>query len=199
MKLARIALTLFAITLFQSSGFYAQEITKPREDKNFRLEIEPSSFALRGFAGSLTYNITKYDDINVGLYLATLDIPKLIQTRMFDNIGDTADVRLGFEAALMFRFKLNMFKKMESNPYVGMIVGWEYFDIKQPNMETLTIKTGIATPYVGYELYVYKQILYVNPQLRSVFYFNPDKSDITRSENLVDCYLLPQIALGIRL
>lgn len=178
---------------------FSQENKLPREDKNFRLEMEPASVVLRGLAASLTYNVTQYDDFNVGIYGASLDIPKWVQRNMFDNVGDTTNIRLGMEAAIMVRYKLNLLKHRESNPYVGMIAGWEYFDIKQPGMEKLRISTGIATPYIGFEFYVYKQMLYLNPQIRGVYYFGTKNSDETRAEQLHDCYLLPQVSIGIRL
>jgi len=177
----------------------AQEMTVPRTDKNFRVEIEPASLFLQGFAASVTYNVTKYDDFNVGIYGASLNLPKWVQTDMFSNVGDTTDIRLGMEIAIMSRFKLNVFKNSESNPYVGSILGWEYFDITQRNSEKLRIKTGIFTPYIGYELYVYKQMVYINPQIRGVYYFQTQTADVNRPEKLAHCYFLPQVAIGMRL
>jgi hypothetical protein len=177
----------------------SQENPIPRQDKNFRLELEPASVFLQGFAASVTYNVTKYKDFNVGIYGASLNLPKWVQADMFSSVGDTTDIRLGMELAVMARFKLNVFKERESNPYVGTILGWEYFDISQPNQEKLRIKTGIFTPYVGYEIYLYKQMVYLNPQIRGVYYFSTQTEDASRSEILVDCYLLPQLAIGLRL
>ena len=192
----RFLLVFIGFLAFSSFG---QDQTVPRKDKDFRLELEPSSVLLRGFAASCTYNLTKWDDINAGVYFATSDIPGILKEDMFSDVDNTTDVRLGMEFALMTRFKLNMFKNKESNPYVGMILGWEYFDIKQPGQQKLRITTGIATPYIGYEIYFYKQMLYVNPQLRGVYYFGTKSDDSTRPETLVARYLLPQISLGIRL
>lgn len=189
---------IFLFGAFSSAPLHAQEQTIPREDKDFRVEFEPASILLKGFAGSCTYNVTRWNDFNVGLYGASLTLPTWIQRNMFNNIGDTTDIRLGVELAVMARYKLNVFKTRESNPYVGMILGWEYFDISQPNASTVRITTGIATPYIGFEFYVYKQMLYINPQLRGVYYFGTQTSDTSRPETLVDCYLLPQVSLGVR-
>ncbi|MCH2233502.1 MAG: hypothetical protein MK078_04545 [Crocinitomicaceae bacterium] len=169
-------------------------------DKKFRLEIEPASFAFRGFSGSLLYALTPDNSFSLGLYAASVNVPVFTRRNMFDNVGeDTSSVRLGFQAALMARYNINIFKNMESNPYVGLIFGWEYFDIDQPyNPETLRITTFIATPYVGYEFYFYKQMLFLNPQLRGVFYFGDKSSDASRPEQLTGGYLLPQLSLGVR-
>lgn len=193
-------LFLISFLLFQAElPIFSQETTVPRQDKNFRVEMEPASVFLKGFAASVTYNVTKYKDFNVGIYGASLNLPKFMQSNTFAGIGDSTDVRLGMEFATMARFKLNVFKKRESNPYVGAIIGWEYFDISQPNMEKLRVKTGIFTPYFGYEIYVYKKMVYLNPQLRGVYYFGTQTQDVSRPEILVDCYILPQVAIGIRL
>lgn len=196
--LKKLMLTLCILFSFMSF-VSAQETTIPREDKDFRVEVEPASIILKGLATSITYNVTKYNDFNVGIYGASLNIPKWVQKDMFSNIGDTTDIRLGIELAVMARYKLNVFKKRESNPYVGMILGWEFFDISQENKEKLRVKTGIMTPYVGYEIYVYKQMLYLNPQIRGVYYFGTSYSDPNRAEKITECYLLPQVAIGIRL
>ncbi len=192
-------LSTLCFVFFVGAYSVAQEQTIPRDDKDFRVELEPSSWFLKGFAASCTYNLTKWNDFNAGVYFASSEIPKWVQVDMFNNVGDTTNIRLGMEFALMARYKLNLFKKAESNPYVGIILGWEYFDIKQPNMEDLRITTGIATPYIGYEIYFYKQMLYLNPQLRGVYYFGSNSSDESRSEKIVGRYILPQLSLGIRL
>lgn len=176
---------------------FGQEAFTPRADKDFRIEYEPASAFLKGFALGASYNVTKHDDVNLGVYFATLEIPKWVQANAFIGTGDSTDTRLGFEAAVMIRHKLNMFKNWESNPYVGMHLGWEYFDVYQPNMDKLTIQTFIATPYIGFEWYVYK-MFYINPQARGVYYFGKKKSDPDRPETIRN-YVLPQVALGIRL
>ena len=133
-NLTRILPVLFFL-FYVGSFSIAQEQTVPRDDKDFRVELEPSSLFLKGFAASCTYNLTKWNDFNAGIYFASSEIPKWVQVDMFNNVGDSTNIRLGMEFALMARYMLNLFKKRESNPYVGIILGWEYFDIKQPNME----------------------------------------------------------------
>jgi len=190
---------LICLSVLSTFAFSQDDEVK---DRNFRIEIEPASFIYRGFAGSVMYALTEDNNFSIGLFGASLDIPDFTRPNMFDNVGnsDTSKARLGFQAALMARYKIPVFKKFESNPYVGFIGGWEYFDIEQPSFtEKLRLTTFVITPYIGYEIYYFKQMLYVNPQLRSVFYAGKKTSDASRPEALKKFLLLPQISLGIRL
>ena len=69
--------------------------------------------------------------LNLGVFLSC-DVPNFSKKGVFENVNDDTDVRIGFEFAVTGRYKLNLFKNMESNPYIGFICGWEYFDIQQP-------------------------------------------------------------------
>jgi len=179
---------------------FSQKQGEPK-DKNWRVEIEPVSFILKGVAGSIMYSVSEDKKFSVGLYGASLDIPDRLKSGIFENVGqDTSNVRLGFELAVMARYNVTIFKQWESNPYVGLILGWEYFDINQPSYtEDVKLSTYLVTPYVGYEFYIYRQMLYLNPQLRSVFYLGPTSSVPSRPEALKSYFILPQVALGIRL
>ena len=42
-------------------------------------------------------------------------------------------------------------------------------------------------------------MLYVNPQLRGVYYFGSKSSDESRPEKIVGRYVLPQVSIGVRL
>ncbi len=191
---------LLLLTIFLSGIVIAQK-EGPSKDKDWRIEVEPSSFVLNGIAGSITYNVSRDNKFNLGLFAAALDIPNRFRDDMFNHVGmDTSSARLGFELAVMGRYKLDIFKKLESNPYVGLIVGWEYFDIKQPSFaEKVRLKTFLVTPYVGYEFYFFRQWAYLNPQLRSVFYLGPTSSIPSRNESLKSTFIFPQISVGVRL
>ncbi len=183
---------------FNSGSAQAQEDVV--KDRNFKFELEPASFALRGFAGSFLYNITKDNKLALGIYGATLDVPVWSRPSIFENVGeDTSSVRLGMQIALMVRYKLQLFDQWESNPYVGFIFGYEYFDVTQPSYsEKVRLSTLVATPYVGYEFYFFKQMLFINPQLRAVFYAGQKTSDASRPEKIGSFFMLPQISLGVR-
>lgn len=196
MKTINSFICLFAIFVLTLNSVFSQET----KDRNFRLEIEPSSFAMRGVSGSIMYNITQDNKFSLGLYSASLDVPVWSREDMFDNVGeDTSDVRLGFEIALTARYRFDLFPEWESEPYVGLIAGWEYFDVTQPSFaESVRLSTFLITPYVGYEFYFFRQMLFINPQLRSVLYVGASSSDETRPEKMGTFFLLPQISLGVR-
>lgn len=190
-----VSLSVFAQDTEDTSG----------KDRDLKIEIEPASFFLRGAAGSVAYNVTKDNAFSLGLYSASLDVPGWAKPYIFENVyddisfEDTSDVRLGFELALMARYKFDLFKDWESDPYVGLILGWEYFDVTPKGGTSVRLSTIVATPYIGFEFYILKQMLYVNPQLRGVFYFGQQTSDSARPEAISSFFMLPQISLGIRI
>ena len=178
-----------------------QWVSGQESTRKFRIEIEPAAFALRGVSGSILYNVSKAPNLSLGLFGASVDVPIFTRANMFENVGgDTSDVRLGFQAALMARYNMKLFKEMESNPYVGLIAGWEYFDIKQPyHPDPVRLTTYILTPYLGYEFYFYKQLLFLNLQLRGVVYLGAKSDTPARKEALSTFLFLPQVSIGIRL
>lgn len=198
-----LLITVFTFNFF--NPFLTQEKEFKLSDKKFRLELEPASFFLNGAAASLYYVLDEKKNLNLGIYLLSCDVPDFSKQGVFDNVPEEADVRIGFEFAVTGKYKLNLFKNLESNPYVGFIFGWEYFDIKQPSdTESFRLSTWIFTPYLSHEIYLYKQMLYLNPQLRGVLYFGQSDpmvngNPVMRDEKITNSYLLPQIGLGLRL
>ena len=169
-------------------------------DHKFRLEVEPYSFLARGVSGSLLYALDKESKFSAGLYAASMDIPKWSYRGIFQNVDpEIADVRLGFQLSASFRYKLNVFKSWESNPYVGLMLGWQYFDVTQdPYTDAVRLSTLLVTPNLGYEFYFFKKRVYINPQVRAVFYAGQDSSNELRPETINSFFILPQIAGGIR-
>jgi hypothetical protein len=193
-------LILLSASLFIFSHLIAQ--TDSIKDRDLRIEVEPASFLFRGFSGGIYQNITKNNQLSLGLFTAFLDVPDPLRKTLFNNVGqsDTSHARLGFELAVNARYRFKLFPSRESNPYVGVILGWEYFDVSQPSIAGVNrLSTFIFTPYLGYELYFYKRMLYLNPQLRGVTYFGSKSSIENRPESLKSFGLLPQIGIGIRL
>ena len=191
---------LFIFSVLLINPFFSQDNEFQSSDKKFRLELEPATIFLGGAGVSLTYLLDEKKNMNLGVYFLSCDVPNFSKKGVFENVQDDTDVRIGFEFAVTGRYKLNLFKKKESNPYIGFICGWEYFDLQQPTeTESFRISTWIFTPYLSHEIYLYKQKLYVHPQLRSVLYFGTKHDNPERPEQLSNSFLLPQIGLGIRL
>ena len=208
MKIYNFKILLITVfTFYFFNPFLSQEKEFKLSDKKFRLELEPASFFLNGAAASLYYVLDEKKNLNLGIYLLSCDVPDFSKQGVFEGVNDNADVRIGFEFAVTGKYKLNLFKNLESNPYIGFIFGWEYFDIQQKeplNTEKFRISTWIFTPYLSHEIYLYKQMLYLNPQLRGVLYFGQsaptvDGISVVRNEKITKSYLLPQIGLGLRL
>lgn len=191
---------LFILSILIINPFYSQDDEFQLSDKKFRLELEPATIFLGGAGVSLTYVLDEKKNMNLGVYFLSCDVPNFSKKGVFENVEDETDVRIGFEFAVTGRHKINLFKKKESNPYIGFICGWEYFDLQQPaDTESFRISTWIFTPYLSHEIYIYKQMLYIHPQLRSVLYFGTKHEMPDRPEQLSNSFLLPQIGLGIRL
>lgn len=181
---------------FSVTGFSQEAKSDSIKDRDWRIEVEPTSFVFRGFNLHVSRNITTNNRLNIGLYFLSLDIPQKALPGMFNHVPNEADVRLGFEAAVVTRYS---FPVAGLNPYVGLIVGWEYFDISHSALPSVRISTGVLTPFVGHEIYLYKKMVFVNPQLRGVFYFRPQSDIPWRPESMEPFFVLPALSVGVRL
>lgn len=177
---------------------YTQESVAQKE-RDWLIEVEPAAFVLGGFGFQFGRNLTKDNKLSTSFYSVATDVPEAIKSRMFSNTVAEDELRLSFQLALNTRYKIELFKNRASNPYVGLVTGWEYFDLKNEAKQDLRIEVFLFTPYIGAEIYVYKNILYINPQLRSVFYINPKYSIENRDETINNPFILPQISIGVRL
>lgn len=166
---------------------------------DLKIEVEPGLFFNNGRSLNVLYNVTQDNNLGLGLYLMTSDVPEQIHKNMFTNITDSTNIRVSTEVALNFRYRIKAFQSMESNPYVGAILGWENLRLTKPGLEDLNISTFILTPHIGYEIYLYKRMLYINPQVRAVFYLGTNKSDGNRLESLKSNTFIPSISVGFRL
>lgn len=198
MKQLLFATFFCSVFIFNGVTFAQEANADAPKDRDWGIEVEPSGFLFKGYGLQVTRNVTKDNRFNIGLYSAALDIPDWAKEGIFKNVTKETDVRLGFELALVARYKFKIGQK-ESNPYIGFIGGWEYFDIAKPLVPKVRISTFVATPMIGYEIYLFKQMLYINPQLRGVFYLAPDSDQPTRTEAIKPFFALPTLSLGIKL
>jgi hypothetical protein len=181
---------------FSSTGFSQESKSDSIKDRDWRIEVEPTSFVFRGFNLHVSRNITKHNNLNIGLYFLALDIPQKALPGMFHHVPNDADVRLGFEAAVVVRYYVPMGGLY---PYVGIIAGWEYFDISHSALPSVRISTGVITPFIGHEIDFFKRRVFVNPQLRGVFYIGPKTDPSTRPEAMEPFFILPALSIGVRL
>lgn len=193
----KLSLLLSMIIIFSMNSIAQEDNSK--KDRDWLIETEPGAFILKGFHINVGRNITKDNKLNLSLFGMATDVPQTLKERMFTNTVASDNLRLGFQISANIRYKIEIFKEKESNPYVGVIAGWEYFNLTNSLKQDLRTDVYVLTPYVGHLIYFYKQMLYVNPQLRGVIYIDPTYSDASRPEKLNDFLLLPQISVGIRL
>lgn len=170
------------------------QLEESTDFKRWRGEVEPGYFFLRGYSAMVGYNLDP--NFMIGLYSAASDVPEFAKAG-FNFLGDSAEIRLPFQIALNFRYKIPAIKKWETNPVVGLVAGWEKFNIVNPGQDDLEISTFVFTSYLGMEIYLYKKMVYLLPQMRTVVYYGSKKSDESRAEEL-DSYILPQVSLGVR-
>jgi len=169
------------------------------EENKLKLEVEPGLYFNSGRSILGMYNVTKDNNLGIGLYLMTTNIPEQIYSNMLTNVSDSTTVSVSTEVALNVRYRFKLSKNMESNPYVGMILGWENIWLRKDGMEDLNISTMLITPHVGYEFYLYKKMLYVNPQIRYVLYMGTSYDVSNRPEKLNSSAFVPSVSLGFRL
>lgn len=186
-------------TMAQDSG--------EKKDRAFRIEIEPTAFLSKGYSILGSYGVTKDRNLSVGLYTLGLEMPDFLKTQLFDGIDEADHLRMTFELAATVRYKIPLFKNVESNPYVGLFFGYQSYRHTDviTTLPITTISNLFLTPQVGYELYVFRQMLYLNPSFRVVYEFGK-KSDYNNpldandaGPTIKDWLWLPSIAIGVRI
>jgi hypothetical protein len=167
----------------------------------FRIEVEPISLFRQGASGSLLYTIDKNQLWALGVFGASMDVSKrTMEKSFFDVDKDLSQVRLGVQVGISMRRKIKLLCAYESNPYVGLKTGWQYFDVVQPPLvDPVRLSTYLIIPNVGYEFYLFKRQLYINPQVQMVFYAGQDSNNPNRPEAIGSAFLLPQLFIGVKL
>jgi len=181
-------------TLIISSAFGQVNV----DDNRLKIETEPFLIFNKGLSLNVMYNLTKNNNFGIGIYLFASDVPNILANNMIKNFTDSSSMRVADEFSLNLRYRIKLGKNIESNPYVGIILGWESLDLQRSGYSNMTISTFFATPHIGYEFYVYKKMFYLNPQLRMAFYLGDKSSDKTRPESLNTYLLLPSLSMGVR-
>ena len=195
-----LLLSTFAVLLLicNAEYSYCQDDNEYKE-RNWQLEVEPSAYLLKGYSFQVGRYLTESKNLSLGIYSVSSNVPETLKQNMFSNSAEEDNLRIGLQIALNTRYKFDIFKGRESNPYVGLITGWENLHLTNPAKQDLKVDVVLLTPYVGAEIYFFKNILYVNPQLRAVTYLSKKYSVSNREETLKNVLLLPQISLGFRL
>ena len=168
------------------------------DDNRLKIETEPFLIFNKGLSLNVMYNLTKNNNFGIGIYLFASDVPNILANNMIKNFTDSSSMRVADEFSLNLRYRIKLGKNIESNPYVGIILGWESLNLQRTGYSDMTISTFFATPHIGYEFYVYKKMLYLNPQIRMAFYLGDKSSDETRPETLNTYLLLPSLSMGVR-
>lgn len=168
------------------------------KERNWFIEIEPSTFILKGYSIQVGKYLTKDKKLKTSFYSLATDVPESIQKNIFSNTVSEDIVRVGLQLALNTRYQIEVLKGRETNPYIGVVTGWQYFNIKNPAKEDLRVDAFLLTPYIGAEIYFYKNMLYVSPQIRAVTYLSPKYSVADRIETINSVFIMPQVSLGVR-
>ncbi len=168
------------------------------DDNRLKIETEPFLIFNKGLSLNVMYNLTKNNNFGIGIYLFASDVPNILANNMINNFTDSSSMRVADEFSLNLRYRIKLGKNIESNPYVGIILGWESLNLQRTGYSDITLSTFFATPHIGYEFYVYKKMLYLNPQIRMAFYLGDKSTDETRPETLKTYLLLPSLSMGLR-
>ena len=190
---------LIGLIFMGACGTVFSQGTGTKTDKPWQFEIEPSTFFLGGFSFHVGRILTQDNKLSMAFYTLATNVPDALQKQIFNNTDADDDVRVGLQLTLNTRYKIDLFKGRESNPYVGLVTGWEYFNVTNPTKDDLRVDVLLLTPYIGGEIYLYKDVFYINPQIRSVIYLNPEYSIANRTETIKKVFILPQVSIGLRL
>jgi hypothetical protein len=166
------------------------------EDRDWRVEVDPVPFFMNGYSLLISKNISEDNRWNLGIYTTKFDLPRKWNDRYYSNVSTSADVSY-FEFGAITRYRFD-FTDRESEPYVGITLGYGQADIKQEAFSDIRL-TGISmTPHIGYEIYLPGQRVYLNPQLRGTFYIAKDTDAPARSEEVKAFAFTPSIVIGAR-
>jgi hypothetical protein len=168
-----------------------------RSSAPWRIEVEPTAFIGKGYSVLISRAVCANKSLSLGFYFFSIQLPTKANSRIFDHVDDSSTVRLKFEVAASARYHFQLTGKA-SGPYAGIFFGYETFRITRPSRTPLNTTNMFCTPQIGYEFYYYKQMLYINPSVRSVFEFSKTSDDAARTEEIKDFVFLPSISLGIR-
>jgi hypothetical protein len=195
----KIATLLFVacLPLFSNGLFGQGDTTNNVPAGHWRVEVEPTAFVGRGFSILGSRTVTQKGNLSLGIYSFATTLPTSVNSKIFQNVDDTADIRLTFEVAATGRYIFPL-PGRASGPYVGLFLGWETFKINRPGRAELITTNMFATPQIGYEFYYFKKMLYVNPCLRTVFEFSKGSNNSARIEEIKDFIFLPSVSLGVR-
>ncbi|TNE76334.1 MAG: hypothetical protein EP333_02755 [Bacteroidetes bacterium] len=185
---------LISLVVLSGITAHSQDVSNNR----LKVETEPGLFFNNGRSLNVLYNVLPNNDLGIGFYVLTTDVPNSIADDMIKNYNDSSVCRITQEYAISSRYILRFAKNIESNPYVGFISGWENFQINRPGFEEMNIETFFFTPHIGYELYAYKKIIYINAQIRVPIYFMSHSSNDQRPESMNTYTLLPSLSFGAR-
>lgn len=205
MKKEWLICILFSGVVFQGTG-QTDTLMAAKKDRPFRIETEPTSFVAKGWSFFGSYGIIKSRNLHLGLYSIASTLPSGINDRMFTNVTSADKIRLTFETAASVRYKIPYFLNTESNPYIGLFFGWETF---QHTNNSTGLKTKMSnfflTPQVGYEIYVFRQMLYLNPSVRVVYEFGVESDYVNildpadEGPRILNWLWLPSVSIGVRL
>ncbi len=174
-------------------------------NKPFRIELEPTSYIAKGWSLFCSYGINEKRNLHLGLYTIASTLPSELNERMFSNVSEEDEIRLTFELATSVRYKIPYNLKGETNPYIGLFFGWETFrHTLGTNQEETKLSNFFLTPQIGCEIYIFRQMIYLNPSVRLVYEFGK-KSDYSSANprdsgpEIHDWLWLPSFSIGIRL
>jgi hypothetical protein len=194
------------LSVFFTQVFSRQDTTLFQCGKPFRIEIEPTSYIASGWSLLGSYGITKDRNLHVGIYTLASTLPSGLNVKMFHNVTRDDKIRLNFELATSIRYKIPYNLKGNSDPYIGLFFGWETFTHTNNVSQTETkLSNYFLTPQIGYEIYIYRQMIYLNPSIRVVYEFGKKSNYIAPQDapdvepEISNWLWLPSFSVGIRL
>ena len=124
-------------TLTISSAFGQVNV----DDNRLKIETEPFLIFNKGLSLNVMYNLTKNNNFGIGIYLFASDVPNILANNMINNFTDSSSMRVADEFSINLRYRIKLGKNIESNPYVGIILGWESLDLQRSGYSNMTIST----------------------------------------------------------
>ncbi len=156
MKNLKRVITVMVLTMFISHQSFSQN-----DQNKFSIEIDPATFAFKGYSVHLRLQPKKSDHLLIGLGTYAMDMPDALVNFNKKNKNMGWDLRLNQGYGF---FAEHHFSEVNKKLFVGAQVSLQEYKIEKEDLAgSEKFTNGIAMAYVGYTIQPFQNNLYIKP------------------------------------
>ncbi len=157
-----ILITMTLITLFSVFTGTAQTEDMTKNKTSFAFEVDPMTFAFKGYAAHLRINPAPLEHWIFGIGLYGMNFPSPFVKMHKDNRNDDWNVRLKLGVGLFSEYYFNEERK---GWFIGSQTALQKYQVGLPTFDTKEFTTIVVMPYSGYRWIPFNNGFYVQPWL----------------------------------